>query len=54
MSFVETDIKSTERSLTGRASSVAPLAVAAVARLGTAGAALLGGLLWIALSLFGL
>ena len=54
MSMVETDIKGTERSLSGRTADAAPLALAAVARLGSGGAAILGGLLWIALTLFGL
>jgi len=49
MSIIETDIKSTER-----LSGVAPVALAVIARLGTAGAAIVGSLLWIALALFGL
>jgi len=54
MSIIETNIKGTERSLTGRASAAAPQALAAIARLGTVGAAILGSLLWIVLELFGL
>ena len=54
MSMVETDIKGTERSSSGQALRVAPLALATVARLGSAGAAIVGGLIWIALALFGL
>jgi hypothetical protein len=54
MSIIETDIKGTERSVSGRASAVAPQALAAITRLGTVGAAILGSLLWIVLALFGL
>lgn len=54
MSIVETDTDAAERSLPGRSSNVSALALAAIARFGTAGAAIVGGLLWVALALFGL
>ena len=53
MSIVGTDTEAAERSLPGQSNDALPLALAAVARFGTAGAAILGGLLLIALALFG-
>lgn len=54
MSIVETDTGAADRSLPDRPSNLSPVALAAIARFGTAGAAIVGGLIWVALALFGL
>ena len=54
MSIVETDTGAADRSLPDRSGNLSPLALTAIARFGTAGAAIVGGLLWVALALFGL
>lgn len=53
MSIVVTDTEAAERSLPGQSSNESPVALAEIARFGTTGAAILGGLLLIALALFG-